>query len=146
MKQSNTVEPLVAAIEAHNAFDRVCVASFSGARLRRFRKLIKRPVATAASPVAVAVAGFAPGLTPLLRSPAAVWQMPLTQRAAGRDWPLFGPKLLDTLHKLGKRVHIWTIDDAEVMHALIDAGVDGLITDRPDTLKSVLLARGMWYG
>lgn len=136
----------MAAIQAHNAFDRVCVASFSGARLRRFRRLVNRPVATAASPFAVGVAGITPSLTSLLRSPAAVWQMPLTQRILGRDWPLFDPKLLDTLHKLGKRVHIWTIDDAEVMHALIDAGVDGLITDRPDTLKSVLMARGMWYG
>jgi glycerophosphoryl diester phosphodiesterase len=30
------------------------------------------------------------------------------------------------------------------MHQLIDWGVDGIITDRPDSLKDVLSARGMW--
>lgn len=146
MKQSNTVAPLAQAIESHNAFERVCVASFSGLRLRRFRKLVSKPVATAASPLAVGVSGVVPAAARFVGGSSPVWQMPLTQAALGHDWTLFSAKVLDTLHKLGKKVHIWTIDDAETMHALIDAGVDGLITDRPDTLKSVLVARGMWYG
>jgi glycerophosphoryl diester phosphodiesterase len=32
------------------------------------------------------------------------------------------------------------------MEHLIDLGVDGLITDRTDVLKDVLLARGLWEG
>ncbi len=30
--------------------------------------------------------------------------------------------------------------------ALLDAGVDGLVTDRPDVLRDVLIQRGCWPG
>lgn len=44
-------------------------------------------------------------------------------------------------HQAGVAVHVWTIDNAEQMEALIDTGVDGIITDRPSVLTSVLAAR-----
>lgn len=31
------------------------------------------------------------------------------------------------------------------MRALLDMGVDGLITDRPDVLREVLISRGSWH-
>ena len=54
------------------------------------------------------------------------------------------PALIEAAHRAGKKVHIWTVDDSEIMERLIDAGVDGIFTDRVDTLKDVLVRRGLW--
>ena len=48
--------------------------------------------------------------------------------------------LIDAVHRAGKQVHIWTVDDSETMERLIDLGVDGIFTDRIDILKDVLIA------
>ncbi|WP_353951464.1 glycerophosphodiester phosphodiesterase family protein [Knoellia sp. S7-12] len=46
-------------------------------------------------------------------------------------------------HARGLKVIPWTCDDPATMEALIDMGVDGIITDYPDRLRAVLTERGM---
>lgn len=46
-------------------------------------------------------------------------------------------ELLDDAHELGLRVIPWTVNDPALMQTLIDMGVDGLITDRPDLLLAL---------
>ncbi|GIE85998.1 glycerophosphodiester phosphodiesterase family protein [Actinoplanes regularis] len=45
-------------------------------------------------------------------------------------------------HRYGIKVVPWTVDDVPTMNKLIDDGVDGLITDYPDRLRTVLAGRG----
>ena len=46
-------------------------------------------------------------------------------------------------HRLGMRVIPWTVDDEATMGSLIDAGVDGIITNYPDRLRHVMAAKGL---
>lgn len=58
--------------------------------------------------------------------------------------PIFVERLARHAHRIGVRVNVWTVDDPHLMHELLDMGVDGVITDRPDVLREVLIARGEW--
>jgi len=44
---------------------------------------------------------------------------------------------------LGLKVLAWTVNDAPTIGRVIDLGVDGLVTDRPDIARTVLDARGI---
>ena len=58
--------------------------------------------------------------------------------------PVATRRLVRAAHARDIQVHVWTVDGAEQMRALIDAGMDGLMTDRPTLLKQVLQQRGLW--
>ena len=49
-------------------------------------------------------------------------------------------------HRRGVPVHVWTIDEPDEMHRLLDLGVDGIMTDRPEILRDVLIERDQWHG
>jgi glycerophosphoryl diester phosphodiesterase len=145
-KSDRSVPLLAEAIAEHDAYDRVCVSSFSARRLHRLRRLLGFRVPSAASTLDVALNRFTPWIAHVLASPSVALQMPEYQVVAGRRIRVLTPALLQAAHRAGKQVHIWTVDDAEVMNRLIDSGVDGIFADRIDTLKDVLQQRGLWTG
>ncbi|MGH7470977.1 MAG: glycerophosphodiester phosphodiesterase [Longimicrobiales bacterium] len=51
------------------------------------------------------------------------------------------PRLVAELRRRGVPAHVWTVNDAEDMNRLLDWGVDGILTDRPDRLAHVLHER-----
>jgi glycerophosphoryl diester phosphodiesterase len=53
-------------------------------------------------------------------------------------------RLVDTAHRFGLEVQVWTIDEPGEMHELLDLGVDAIMTDRPGVLRDVLVQRGLW--
>lgn len=58
--------------------------------------------------------------------------------------PIHSERVIARAHEMGIRVVVWTVDDPTTMRSLLDAGVDGIITDRPDVLREVLISRGQW--
>lgn len=143
-KSSAAVEVLARTIAEHEAYERVCVSSFGIRRLHRLRRLVGPRTASSASAAGIAINRFGPWLTAALDSPAPALQMPMDRRVFGRDLKILTDRLVTMVHRHGKQVHIWTVDDERQIEQLLDAGVDGIFTDRPDTLKTVLQRRGRW--
>lgn len=140
VKSDDVVEPMCRLVAAHGATARVCIGSFSHGRIVQTRKLAPA-MATSASWVEVARLRLAPAWTLRRWKPRATCvQVPV------RRGPLtiVTPALLARSRRLGLQVHVWTIDDATEMHRLLDLGVDGIVTDRTDVLRDVLVARGIW--
>ena len=54
-------------------------------------------------------------------------------------------RFVDTAHRRGLPVHVWTIDERAHMERLLDLGVDGIMTDRPTLLETQIQQRGMAY-
>ena len=120
------------------------MASFSAARLQRFRRLTRARVATGIATPSVAWAAYVPLLPSRLPLSGQVFQVPITQRIRGRRLQVLTAGLMATARAHDVRVHVWTVNDAEQMRELIDLGVDGLIVDRIDLLRAVALERGLW--
>jgi len=57
--------------------------------------------------------------------------------------PYTTPQLVADAHAAGMAVIPWTIDDRATMASLMDAGVDGIITNYPDRLRELMAERGL---
>lgn len=144
IKAPGAVEPLARSIEHHRAHDRVCVGSFHARSLDDFRRRMGTRVATSVAPPGVARTAFSPVLPHRFRARGQAFQVPLHHTIRGRRAPIVTERFVDRAHRMGQHVHVWTINERAEMERLIDLGVDGLVTDRPDVLKDVLSARGLW--
>ena len=142
VKADNAVEPTLSVLRDAGALDRVCLTSFSAGRLHRLR---------AGAPDVPTC--FSPGEIGLLRLSQSRWLQALGQRRGGacvqvpvqtRRVTVVTPEFVRRAHTLGLQVHVWTVDDPAEMRSLLDIGVDGLMSDRVDLLREVLVERGQW--
>jgi glycerophosphoryl diester phosphodiesterase len=136
-KADRAVDALIAALKRLDCLDRVLVGAFSDARLRRFRREFGDALCTSFGPrqiAALRLTGRVPWGGQAAQVP--VRQGPLT---------IVNAKTVERAHRRGLHVHVWTIDEASEMRRLLDLGVDGIMTDRPQVLKEVLTERGQWH-
>lgn len=139
VKDAAVIAPLAALLSSSGAASRVCVAAARGSWLRRLHSSSGPDLCTALS--WRALARLASPRSGGRYGDAAFAHVPLR---LGR-LPVFRDDLVARAHDSGIRVIVWTVDDADTMHRLLDNGVDGIITDRPDLLREVLIARGKWH-
>ena len=140
-KTDSVAEPLAAAILRTGTIDRVCVGAFSDKRIAHVRALAGAGLCTSMGPREVARLVAASRRLPGaggITSPCA--QVPIAQGPL----PLVTRRFIDAAHGLGVQVHVWTIDDRAEIERLLDLGVDGIMSDEPEVLKDVLVARGAW--
>jgi glycerophosphoryl diester phosphodiesterase/membrane-associated phospholipid phosphatase len=74
------------------------------------------------------------GLHPWWSPPGEVFQVP--EHHDGRR--VVTPRFVRAAERLGVDVQVWTVNEVDQMHRLLDAGVHGIMTDRPDVLVEVL--------
>jgi glycerophosphoryl diester phosphodiesterase len=112
--------------------DRVLIGSFYDLRVRRARAAAGDRVATAAGPGEVLRALASARAHRGVGGRFDVLQVP--ERIVTK-------RLVEAAHRGGKQVHVWTVNDPGAMQRLLDLGVDGIVSDRPDLLNRVVLGR-----
>ncbi|MFN4100676.1 MAG: glycerophosphodiester phosphodiesterase [Pararhodobacter sp.] len=141
-KSDAVVDPLADLLKRMNALPRIGTGNFDGSRMARLRQRLGGDLCWSPAyggALGLWLSGW--GL-PLPRAPYPMVQVPPRYRGI----PVVTPRFMRAAHRRGVQVQVWTVDDAAEMHALLDMGVDGLMTDRPTLLKEVLVQRGQWRG
>ncbi|WP_405919114.1 glycerophosphodiester phosphodiesterase [Streptomyces longwoodensis] len=141
LKAEPALHPLLNLIGRANAWDRVCVGSFSEARVVRAQRLAGPRLATSYGTRGVLGLRLRSwGLPAEPRRPAVAAQVPESQSGV----PVVDARFVRAAHARGLQVHVWTVNEPERMHRLLDLGVDGIMTDHIDTLRKVMEERGTW--
>jgi len=138
-KSDDSVKPLIDLVKSTNAIDRCCFGSFSGKRIDSIREAL--PTAcTSMGPLECLWARLGSYGIPTPKLQAHCAQVPTRQYGL----PLADERFMRHLKSLGIQTHIWTVNEEDEMQRLLDAGVSGIMTDRPALLKQVLQQRGQW--
>jgi len=118
----------VALVREAGAVDRVCIGSFRRAVLDEVRRLEPR-LATGAASDEVRWALYRSWFCLFPRRvPYQALQVP--QRREGHQIPT--PRFVRGAHRAGAVVQVWVVDGRAEIVRLLEHGVDGIITDRPD--------------
>ena len=142
LKDQAAIEPLVKSLQRRGVAQRVCIAGAWDGWLGHVRREV---------PEVTTALGWR-SLTALLtcartgvRPPKALATAPFAHVPVKLGpVPIFVERLVAMSHDIGVRVVTWTVDEPVAIRRLLDAGVDAIITDRPDILREVLIQRGAW--
>jgi glycerophosphoryl diester phosphodiesterase len=128
--------PVADVIRRHQRQESVMIGSFRGRRISKFRRVTGGSVATSAGPGAAMALYAASRLGKTVSARASAFQVPFDYRGINID-----RRFVASAHAAQAHVHCWTVNDAIDMVRLLDVGVDGIVTDRPDILNEVLAKR-----
>ncbi|MDX1414210.1 MAG: glycerophosphodiester phosphodiesterase [Candidatus Promineifilaceae bacterium] len=134
-EEPSMAQPLCDLLRENGMAEKVIVPSFSDQAMQEFRAVCPE-VATAGSSSEVrnfVLLNFIL-LSNLLTPTYEAFQVPLISSGI----PVVIPSFVKTAHDRNLQVHVWTINDPQEMKNLINIGVDGIMTDRPDILLDIL--------
>ena len=141
VKAEAALLPFLDLVGRTGSWDRICLGSFSEARVVRAQRLAGPRLATSYGTRGVLNLRLRSwGLPAAVRRSAVAAQVPEQQSGI----QVVDHRFVRAAHAHGLRVHVWTVNEAERMHRLLDLGVDGIMTDHIDTLREVMEDRGIW--
>jgi glycerophosphoryl diester phosphodiesterase len=121
-------EAVAREVRQADATDYVCIAGYGLASARAARAALPGVAASAAQPE-VRVAVYRSILRcPVRRAPYHTYQVPECAEATR----IVSPRFIRHAHSAGLKVQVWTVDEEADMRRLLDWGIDGLISNRPD--------------
>lgn len=131
----NTADALCKLVTDYGLQESVIVGSFHSSALKYFRETCPAiPTSMGQSEMTVLVLLERLQLGHLFKSSSYSIQVPISYGGI----KILSPSLVELAHKLNMRVDVWTVNDTDSMRHIIDMGVDGVITDYPDRLLSIL--------
>lgn len=146
LKSDAAVRPMLRMLEQRpEVLERLCLGSFSSARIEQVRERFGERLLSAATPREVLRLLTA---VRLRRRPPQIAgrciAVPERYPEARRGVAIGDARLLEVAADLGVAVHVWTVNDPDRMRALVAAGASGIVTDELATLRDVLEAAGRW--
>ncbi|MEZ7898675.1 MAG: glycerophosphodiester phosphodiesterase family protein [Flaviflexus sp.] len=144
LKNGDSIIPLVQAINQTASASRVCVAHSWDSWLDRVRELTSPQLQRSLGwqSLAILIACAKSGIKPPPNLVTGSW-VHIGWRPGGISLmksKKFSDRLISMSHDLGMGVRVWTINKEKRMTRLLDQGVDGIFTDRPDLALELLRA------
>ncbi|HWI50813.1 MAG TPA: glycerophosphodiester phosphodiesterase [Symbiobacteriaceae bacterium] len=152
LKQSDPAieEAVWDVIAKHDMERKVLINSFISEPMQRWAKLseLQFPDAVTATGATKAnmiefVAYYLPHLDWLYHPRVDAFQLPVSEKLGPIEIRFDTKRMVERAHKLGMKIHYWTINDEATMRQLVSIGADGIITDRPDLAVKVLKEAGL---
>jgi glycerophosphoryl diester phosphodiesterase len=144
------VDAVVEMVQRFERIERTVVGSFRASAVRRYRRQVPGAVTAFSRPETLrllfATRTLGPGRDQ--RSNAAANGERAAPRPGGpthlmvppifKGLPVITRESVERAHRAGAVVGAWTINTAAQMRAMIELGVDAIITDRPDTARELI--------
>jgi glycerophosphoryl diester phosphodiesterase len=132
LKEAAAAEPALAVVREAGMVDDVTFISFLPEALDVIDRLSPESLTIRLVDSASALAGLATGA------------IGSQETGSGLGVPngIVTPELVETLQRHGAGVFAWTVDDEAEMRRLVEAGVNGIVTNRPAALAEVLRRLG----
>ena len=133
--EPSIADPFCQKIREHGLVDQVLVASFSQEALDEFRDICPEVATSTGETDGIRLLVLSKLLLEAVHSPRAQAVQAPEERFGLR---VLTPRTINASHNRGMEIHAWTINATDDMQRLLDMGLDGLITDRPDRMIALL--------
>ena len=133
--EPSIIEPFCSLIREYGMEKQVLVASFNQAVLNEFRQVCPEVATSTGESEVITLFALSKLFLEHVYSPD-TFATQVPERRSGLT--VLTQRFIDAAHNRQLEVHAWTIDDVEDQRRLIDMGLDGIITDRPDRIMELL--------
>ena len=133
LKTDEVMIPALKILSEQKTYDRVCIASFSDRRLAYTRQHYPKFCTSMGPSEIFKIKLMSLGLN-VFNIEGDCVQVPIYKYGV----KLVTKHFINFIHERGLKIHVWTINDSNVMDNLIELGVDGIITDKPSELNNLI--------